>query len=463
MAQPERYDAVVIGDGQAGGPFSTSLVKAGRRVAVVEREYAGGTCVNVGCTPTKTMIASARVAHVTRRAREYGVQTVPGDVDMVRVRQRKRDMVEMFRNGSRQAVESGGVDFIMGDARFTGPHSIEVALNAGGSRVLYADLVLIDVGTRPAIPPIDGLDRVPYLTSTSIMELDRVPEHLLILGGGYIALEFGQMFRRFGSTVTIVEQLERLMPREDADMADAILALMREDGVEILLGSTAIRVEGETGSSIRLVAKSNNGERTITGSHLLVAVGRTPNTDGLNLDAASVQYNEKGYIEVDERLATSAPGIYAAGEVAGTPAFTHMAYDDFRILRANLLEDGNRNTRDRLVPYTMFIDPQYARIGLGEDEARQQGRQVAVATLPMTSVARALEVDETRGMVKAVVDPETGHILGASVLAMEGGEIMAMLEVAMMGKVHYSTLRDGIFAHPTLAELMSGLLEGIRI
>jgi pyruvate/2-oxoglutarate dehydrogenase complex dihydrolipoamide dehydrogenase (E3) component len=402
------------------------------------------------------MIASARVAYLDSRSEDYGVHSGPESIDMVKVRQRKRAIVESFRSGSERRIKAGGVDLLMGEARFTGPKSLEARLQTGETLQLSADTIFINVGARPAIPPIEGLDRVLYLDSTTIMELDEVPEHLLVMGGGYVALEFGQMFRRFGSQVTMVEQQPQVLPREDADVAEAVTKILREDGIEVHLNSPVERVEQSNGT-LRLMARSPDGERTVTGSHLLVAVGRIPNTETLNLDAAGVERDKRGFVKVNEHLETNVPGIHALGDVAGTPAFTHMSYDDFRILRINLLEGGNRTTTDRLVPYTVFIDPQLGRVGLSEHEAQEQGRKVRVARMPMSHVARALEVGESRGMVKAVVDGETDQILGCAVLGIEGGEIMAMVEIAMMGKLSYTMLRDGIFAHPTLAELLNNL------
>src|SRR5919199_1337836 len=409
-----QYDAIVVGSGQGGGPLSTSLAGAGYRTALIEREHIGGTCINEGCTPTKTMVASARVAYLARRAADYGVRTAAIGIEMARVRQRKRDIVDRFRNGSQQRIESSeGLDLIFGEARFSGPMAVEVRLNAGGRRRLTASrYIFINTGDRPSRPPLPGLDRVPTLDSTSIMELDAVPEHLLVLGGGYVGLEFGQMFRRFGSQVTIVQRGTRLLAREDADVADAVPDILRQEGVEVLLQADAVRVE-PSASGIRLAVREAHGtERTLSGSHLLLAAGRTPNTDGLNLAAAGVQTDQRGYITVDERLETNVPGIYALGDVKGGPAFTHISYDDWRIIRTNLIEGGQASIADRLVPYTVFIDPQLGRIGMSEEEALASGRRVQVATMPMADVARALEVDEPRGFLKAIVDQDSQHILG---------------------------------------------------
>ncbi len=457
----DHYDDIVIGAGQAGGPLSTALARAGRRVALVEREHVGGTCINEGCTPTKTMVASARVAYLARRAADYGVSTGPVAVDMHTVRQRKRDIVESFRSGSERRIESTeGVDLLMGEASFVGPKTVEARLSGGEMRELRAERFFINTGARPAIPSLPGLDGVPFLDSTSIMELDSVPEHLLVLGGGYIGLEFGQMFRRFGSRVTIVQRGPRLMAREDADVAEAVAEILREDGIEVLLETDTLRVERNSdGAPIRLYVRSVSGERTLDGSHLLVAAGRVPNTDRLHLEKAGVETDRGGFVKANQRLETNVPGIYALGDVKGGPAFTHISYDDFRILRTNLIEGGSATIADRPVPYTVFIDPQLGRIGMSEDEARKSGRIIRVAKMPMSYVARALEVDEPRGFMKAIVDADDGQILGGAVLGIEGGEMMAQLQLAMMGKLSYTVLRDAIFAHPTLAEAWNNLFS----
>jgi pyruvate/2-oxoglutarate dehydrogenase complex dihydrolipoamide dehydrogenase (E3) component len=326
------------------------------------------------------------------------------------------------------------------------------------SRTLEAELVFINTGGRPAAPDVDGLDRIPSLDSTSIMELDQVPEHLLVLGGGYIGLEFGQMFRRFGSRVTVVQRGSQLLPLEDEDVARAVLDILLEDGIEVLLNAQAVRAAA-AGPGVRLTVRAPEGERDLVGSHILRAAGRVPNTDQLDLAAAGIVTDAKGFITVNERLETSARGVYALGDVKGGPAFTHISYDDFRVIRTNLLQNGRACITDRLVPYTVFIDPQLGRVGLSEREARRQGRSVRVARMPMTHVARALEVDESRGFMKALVDPESGLILGAAVLGIEGGELMAVFQVAMMGQVSYQRLRDAVFAHPTLAESLNNLFS----
>jgi pyruvate/2-oxoglutarate dehydrogenase complex dihydrolipoamide dehydrogenase (E3) component len=454
----EHYDAVVIGAGQGGMPLARALAGAGRKTVLVEREHVGGTCINEGCTPTKTMVASAKVAYFDRRSADYGVQNGPVSVDMKKVRQRKRDIVESFRSGDERRIENTeNLDWLMGEARFTGPKSLEVNLNGGDTLDITAGEIFINVGARPGSVPVEGLDEVQALNSTSIMELDEVPEHLLVLGGSYVGLEFGQMFRRFGSEVTVVQRGKQLMSREDADVAEAVAEIMRQDGIEVLLGTQTRRVERTDNCGIQLTVGTSDGEITLSGSHLLVAAGRPPNTDLLNLEAAGVKTDKRGQIQVNERLETNVEGIWAMGDVKGGPAFTHISYDDFRIIKTNVLDGGNASIADRLVPYTVFIDPQLGRIGLSEEEALDQDRNVRVAKMPMSYVARALEVDEARGFMKAVVDADTGQILGCAILGIEGGEIMAMIQIAMMGKLPYTALRDAVFAHPTLAESLNNL------
>jgi pyruvate/2-oxoglutarate dehydrogenase complex dihydrolipoamide dehydrogenase (E3) component len=458
----QHYDAIVIGAGQGGVPLARTLAQAGWSAAIVEREHVGGTCYNEGCTPTKTMVASAKVAYMDRRSADYGVKNGPVTVDMVAVRQRKRDIVDDFRNGGERRIQdTEGLDLVWGEARFTGSKELEVRLNDGHELRLTAENIFIDVGARPANPPIEGLDSVPTLNSTTIMELDEVPEHLLVLGGGYVGMEFAQMFRRFGSEVTVVQRDRQLLTREDTDIAEAVAEILRQDGVEVLLETQAQRADQTEDGRIQLTISGPGGESTLEGTHLLVAVGRPPNTDRLNLQAAGVQTDKRGFIKVNDRLETSASGVWALGDVKGGPAFTHISYDDFRIVRTNLLEGGDATTADRMVPYTVFIDPQLGRVGLSEAEAREQGRNVRVAKMPMSHVARALEVDEPRGVMKAVVDADTGQILGCAVLGIEGGEIMAMIQIAMMGKVPYTVLRDAIFTHPTLAESLNNLFATV--
>jgi pyruvate/2-oxoglutarate dehydrogenase complex dihydrolipoamide dehydrogenase (E3) component len=461
MPETRHYKAIIIGAGQAGGPLSTTLANAGWKTALIEKRHVGGTCINYGCTPTKTMVASARVAYLARRAADYGVHTGPISIDMKKVRQRKRDIVESFRGGSTRRIQNtANVDLLFGEAAFTGAKALRVTLNDGGALVLTADYIFINAGTRAFLPNVEGIASVPTLNNETIMELDSVPEHLLVLGGGYIGLEFGQMFRRFGSRVTIVQHGKQLLGREDADVADEVAKLLREDGIEVLLDTNPLRVR-KAAAGIELDVRTPQGERTIAASHLLVATGRLPNSEALNLAAAGVAADNRRFIPTNDRCETNVPGVYALGDIKGGPAFTHISYDDFRIIRSNLLQGGNASYNRRMVPYTAFIDPQLGRIGLGEQEAREQGLNIKVAKMPMSHVARALEMDESRGFMKAIVDAQTSQILGAAVLGIEGGEVMAVFQMAMMGGVPYQKLRDAVFSHPTLAESLNNLFASL--
>ncbi len=458
------FDVIVIGAGQSGGPLSTALAKAGRKVAIIEREHVGGSCINVGCTPTKTMVASARVAHVVGRAADYGVHVGPARIELAEVRERKRKMVESFREGSVSSIEeTEGVELIRGEAHFVDQENdvegfqLGVAFPDGAVQLLTAAQIFINVGARTRLPDLPGLSQVAYLDHATIMELGDVPEHLLILGGGYIAVEFSQMFRRFGSAVTIVQRGEQLLSREDADVAEAVTEILREDGIEVLLEAEAQEVMQKPDGTIYLQVKLPSGERSLVGSHFLVATGRTPNSDTLDLDKVGVTTDKKGHIEVNERLETNVPGIYVMGDAKGGPAFTHISFDDFRIVRTNLLGDGDATTRNRIVPYTVFIDPELGRVGLSEEEAKRKGYNIRVAKLPMKNVARAKEVDETRGFMKAVVDADTKQILGCAILGIQGGEIATILQVAMMGKLPYTAIQNAAFSHPTVAESLNNL------
>ena len=457
MPTPQKYDAIIIGSGQGGTPLSAALAKAGMRTALIERTHVGGTCVNEGCSPTKTMVASGRVAYLARRAADYGVHTGEIAIDLKKVRERKRNIVDRFRNGTQENLEkTEDLDLIFGDARFSAPKTIEVRLQSGENVAFTGKNIFINAGNRAARPKLAGLDAVSALDNVSLMELDAVPEHLLILGGGYIGLEFGQLFRRFGSRVTIVQSAAQLLVKEDQDVAEAITEILRQDGVEVLLQAHATSVNQADGG-VRLAIEHDGKSKILAGSHLMIATGRIPNSDSLNLSAAGIETNARGFIKVNERLETTASGVYALGDINGGPAFTHISYDDFRIVRDNLLHQKNIATTGRLVPYTVYIDPQLGRVGLSETEARAQKRNIRIAKLPMTSVARASETDEARGFMKVIADADTNQILGAAVIAVEGGEIMSAIEIAMMGKLPYTSLRDGIFAHPTWMESLNNL------
>src|ERR1700756_5184325 len=459
VSTAEGYDAIVVGSGQGGTPLSRALAEAGMRTALVERAHVGGTCINEGCTPTKTMVASGRVAYLARRGGDYGVRTRPVSVDLKRVRQRKQAIVDSFRNANQAAIEkTANLELIFGTASFTGARTL-VVRGKNGERSLSGERIFINAGTRAAVPRVEGLDAVPFLDNASIMELESVPEHLLVLGGGYIGLEFGQMFRRFGSRVTIVQSGKQLLAREDADVAEEVAKILQEDGIEVLLNTKTERVSA-AGGRIRLEVREGSAGRALEGSHLLMAIGRTPNSDTLNLQAAGIETDAKGFIRTNPRLETNMDGVFTLGDIKGGPAFTHISYDDFRILRANVIEKKNVTIEGRLVPYTCFIDPQLGHVGLNEEEARRQGRKVRVGKMPLSSVARALEMDESRGFMKAIVDADTDEIVGATVLGIEGGEVMAVFEMAMLGKLKFTALRDGIFAHPTLAEGLNNLFGG---
>ncbi len=455
----ERYDVLILGSGQAGNPLASDFVKAGKRVALIERAEVAGTCINYGCTPTKTMVASAQRAWKARHAAELGIEFGSVRVNMEQIRARKRRIVEQFRTSNEKRFAGGQPELVRGEARFVAPKEIAVALKEGGERRLTAETIVINTGDHPTVPRLEGLDGVPYLDNVSLMELDTVPEHLMILGGGYEAVEFGQMFRRFGSEVTLIERGKHLLGREDEDVSGGVEAILREDGLKIETGANAIRVD-ERAAAITVHLEDG---RSISGSHLFVAVGRSPNTKELELSAAGVETDGHGYVRVDEELRTNVPGIYAAGDVKGGPAFTHVSYDDYRILRDNLILDtrmggkSRRKTTDRMTVYVVYMDPQLGRIGMTEAEARKSKRKIKVARMAVSSIARAIETGETRGMLKAIVDADSEEILGAAVLAPEGGELMSMFELAMMGKLRYSTLEDAVFAHPAYAESLNTL------
>ncbi|MEJ7901983.1 MAG: mercuric reductase [Thermomicrobiales bacterium] len=463
MTQESFFDVVIIGAGQGGGPIASAFARAGRKTALIEREFAGGTCVNWGCTPTKTMIASGRVAHLAHRAGDYGVRTGDIAVDMAKVRQRKREIVDMFRTGSRSSIEgTEGLEFIEGEARFTGEKTMGIALNGGGTRTVHAETIILDVGERPRPLDVVNPDNATVHDSRSIMELDIVPSHLLVIGGGYVGLEFGQLFRRLGAEVTIVHRGEYLLSREDGDVANAVAEILREDGITLELNATTTGISRIGGGIEATIERQDGSRNSIQASHLLVAAGRIPNTDTLDVGKTGLELDGKGYIETDGELETAVPGIYAIGDIRPGPKFTHISYDDYRILQANLIDGGSRSVDDRPVPYTMFIDPQLGRIGITEREARAQGIPYKIGKIDMSSIARAIETDETRGLMKALVHAETDRILGAAILGIEGGEIAAMIQIAMMGDLPYTALRDGVFAHPTLAESLNILFGALE-
>jgi pyruvate/2-oxoglutarate dehydrogenase complex dihydrolipoamide dehydrogenase (E3) component len=455
-----KIDVLIIGSGQAGNPLASAFAGAGKQTVLVERKHIGGTCVNVGCTPTKTMIASGRVSYLARRAAEYGVQTGDVTIDMQSVRKRKRDVVEQWRSGSEKTLlGKENPRIIFGEARFIGPHQVVVALNEGGEEILEATTIVIDVGERPAPLEVSGAEDVPVLDSTTVMQLGDVPDHLAIVGGGYIGLEFGQLFRRLGAEVTIVHRGSHLLSREDADIAEAVRKVLEDDGIAVMLNAEAVSVSQHAGQITLDVSQEGERRRQITGSHILAAAGRVSNADSLSLDAAGLRTDEKGYIPTNDSLETNIPGVYAVGDVCPGPKFTHISYDDYRVLKANLIDGQQRTVGGRVVPYTVFIDPQLGRIGTTEEQAREDGREIRVATMPMSRVARAVETAESRGMMKVIVDAANDRLLGAAILGLEGGEIASMLQIAMMGDLPYTALRDGVFPHPGLAESFNNLFS----
>jgi pyruvate/2-oxoglutarate dehydrogenase complex dihydrolipoamide dehydrogenase (E3) component len=460
--KPKQYDVIVIGAGQAGLPLSKKLAKAGKKVALIEKRWVGGTCVNDGCTPTKTWVASAKAAYMAANSGPLGVKIKSYKVDMALIKKRKDDIVIHARNGgTKNAEETPNLDLIFGEATFTDTKTISVKLKNGGTTLLKADLIFLNVGTKTFIPDIEGLAAIDYLTSTSILELDKVPDNLLILGGNYIGLEFGQMFRRFGSKVTILEKSAMLVSREDEDISTGMRKILELENIDVQTGSQAIKFKQNKKGKIIATIKNAGHEKKAKFSHVLVAVGRVPNTDILGLDKTGVKLDKKGYIKVNNKLETNIQGIYALGDVKGGPAFTHIAYNDYTVVYRNIIEKANYNTKDRPIPYCMFTDPQLGRIGISEKEAKDQNLDVIIAKLPMARVARAVETGDTRGFMKAVVDRKTKKILGAAILGQEGGEIMSVLQMAMEGGITYDRIRYCVFAHPLYSESLNNLFMNI--
>nr|WP_295931678.1 mercuric reductase [uncultured Dyadobacter sp.] len=457
-----HYDAIVIGAGQAGTPLCRKLAEFGLKTALIETRWVGGTCVNDGCSPTKAMVASAKAAWSARHNESLGVHVGSITVDLDQILERKNQIVQMMRRNSEKRIEdTANLDLIYGTARFSGRREITVALNDGGSEVLTADKFFINTGLQPFIPDIEGIHDIPYLTSTTILDLTEVPEHLLILGSGYIALEFGQMFSRFGSKVTLVEPSGRILKREDEDIAEAVTRIFAQEDIEILTGTkaTAFSQNGHI-ITVTLDAAGRKSQRSCT--HVLVAAGRKPRTDDMNPGAAGVELNDKGYIRVNDHLETSAEGIFALGDIKGGPAFTHVSYDDYRLIVRHVIDKEQVSIADRLIPSCIFIDPQLGRVGMTEQEARKMGLDIRVATLTNDSVARSIETGDERGMMKAIVEADTGKILGAAVLAEQGGEIITVLQMAMLGGIKWQQIRDGMFAHPTYSESLNNLFMSLE-
>jgi pyruvate/2-oxoglutarate dehydrogenase complex dihydrolipoamide dehydrogenase (E3) component len=460
MPQTEQFDILILGSGKSGKLLAWHMAQAGHRTAVVERRWIGGACPNVACLPTKNEIWSAEVGHLARLGARFGVVTGGVSTDMARVRQRKREMVNREIDFHLQQYKATDAELIMGNGRFLAPKTLQVDLNDGGTRVLAGDRVFLNLGTHATIPRVRGLEAANPLTHVEALELDYLPAHLIVLGGGYVGLEMAQAYRRFGSRVTVVETGPQLMSREDADVADEVQRILRDEGIGILTAAEPLKVDGRSGQGVRVTLRSSSGEQVIEGSDLLVAVGRTPNTAGIGLEEAGVELDARGYIRVNERLETTAPGVWAMGDCAGSPQFTHVAGDDFRVVRDNL-GGGNRSTRDRLVPYCMFTDPPLAHVGMSERDAQRNGLTVRVAKLPMSAVLRTEATDETQGFMKALVGADDDRILGFTMIGAEAGEVMASVQTAMLAKLPYQTLRDAILTHPTMAEGLGPLFENV--
>jgi pyruvate/2-oxoglutarate dehydrogenase complex dihydrolipoamide dehydrogenase (E3) component len=435
------------------------MAKGGRRTVVVERKWIGGSCPNINCLPSKNEVKSAEVAHTVYDAGPFGTVVTDARVDMAQVVSRKRKMVEGLVAMQIDTFRTNGAELILGRAHFVGPKTVEVALNEGGTRLLSGDRVFLDLGTRPHVPPIPGLVETA-LTNIELLELDRLPAHLVVLGGGYVGLEFAQAYRRFGSRVTVVERGPQILAREDPDVADAVQTLLGDEGIDVLVNASTLRVDGRRGE-LGVVVQTSSGERTIEASDILAATGRTPNTKGIGLDVAGVELDDRGYIAVNERLETTAPSVWAIGECAGSPQFTHVSVDDFQIIRDNL-EGGHRSTRGRVIPFCLFTDPPLARVGMNEVEARRRGVKARVATLPARAILRTWTTGETRGFMKALVDERRDDILGFTMFGSDAGEVMAAVQMAMLAGLPFTTVREAILTHPTMAEGLGTLFANVR-
>ena len=462
MPQPESFDAIILGSGQGGKQLAWHLGRSGKKVATVERSWVGGSCPAVACMPSKNVLWSARVAHIGRTAARFGAIVGDVEIDMSRVRRRKQDMIDRENAFHLNAYKESGAELIMGEGHFVGDRTIEVTLNGGGHRLLTAGQVVINVGSHAAMPNIPGLKEARPLTHIEALELDVAPAHLIVLGGGYTGIELAQAFRRFGSRVTIVEPSPQIMSREDADVAAEMKRLLVGEGIKILVNAQASNVHGVSGDGVSVVVRTERGERMIDGSHLLVATGRVANTADIGLDDAGVERDARGFIKVDERLRTTAPDVWAIGECAGSPQFTHVSVDDFRIVRDNM-SGGDRKTSDRLIPYVMFTDPPLAHVGLSENEAPRRNTPVRVAKLPMQNVLRTEATDEKDGFMKVLVGKDEDRILGFTMIGAEAGEVMAAIQTAMLAELPYTRLRDAVITHLTVAEGFGPLLEKIQL
>ena len=460
MSQPEQFDVLILGSGKGGKLLAWHTAQSGRRTAVVERRWIGGSCPNIACLPSKNEIWSARVAHLTQHAAQFGTMiTGPVTTDMAKVRQRKRNMVEGEIAFHLHKYQTTGGELIMGTGRFVAPKTLEVRLNDGGTRVLAGDQVFLDIGTHLAVPAISGLEAARPLTHIEALELDYLPSHLIVLGGGFVGLELAQAYRRFGSRATVIEPGPRLISREDPDVTDEMQRILGNEGIRLLTGFEVYSVHGRSGEQVSVTARTPSGEQEIEGSDILLATGRVPNTAGIGLDEAGVELDARGYVRVNERLETTAPNVWAIGECAGSPQFTHVSVDDFRVIKDNLA-GTNRSTRDRLVPYCMFSDPQLAHVGLTEGEAQRRGIAVRVARLPMSTVLRTHTTDEVQGFMKALIGDDD-RILGFTMIGSEAGEVMTAVQTAMLADLPYPRLRDAVIAHLTVAEGLGPLLSNV--
>ena len=448
---PEEYDLVILGGGTGSTIAAWTFAGQGQRVAAIDRKYVGGSCPNIACLPSKNVIHSAKVASYFRRSEEFGIAKRDFTVDMTAVRDRKRRMVSSWNNAYLDNYKKSGAEFILGSGRFIGPKTVEVTLHDGSIRQLHGANVIINTGTRAALEPVPGLAEAQPLTHIEALGLDEVPEHLFVIGGGYIGLELSQAMRRFGSKVSIIDRNDRLMHREDDDVTEALRRLTEDEGIELVLNARVKGVSGRSGKSVRIFIEQKGVEKTLNGTHLLVAAGRSPNTDGIGLELAGVELTDRGYIRVNERLETTAPGVWAIGEVAGSPQFTHVSVDDFRVVHDSIT-GGKRVTTGRLVPFCLFTDPEFARIGLSEKEAKAQGIAYRLFKIPMESVMRASTLSETRGFLKALVETSGDRILGFTGLGVGVGEVLSSVQIAMLGGLPYTALRDAILTHPTLVE-----------
>jgi len=460
MSNADKYDVLVLGSGAGGKSIAWAMAREGKRTAVVERKLIGGSCPNIACLPSKNVIHTAKVASLFARREEFGILTGPIAIDMAGVYERKHKMVEGLIQLHLDLYRTSGAELILGNGRFIGPRTLQVELRDGGERVVTGERVFVNVGTHATIPGIPGLAESRPMTHIEALDLERLPEHLVVLGGGFVGIELAQAMRRFGSRVTLIARGPQLASREDADVGQAILQLFQDEGIEVLLRTEVLNVKGVSGESVHLEIQSERGTRTIEGTDILVALGRTPNTRGIGFEKAGIEITANGHVQVNERLETTAPNVWAIGECAGSPYFTHIAWDDFRIVHENL-KGGNRSTRDRLIPYCVFTDPPLARVGLNESEARSADISYRLASMPMEAVLRTRTLSETRGFMKMLIDGHSDRILGFTAFGPEAGELMGTVQVAMMGGLPYTTLRDAVFTHPTMTEGFNFLFENI--